>query len=345
MHKAAALLGLALLATTALPGASAHGAPAILDVERLVLDDDTSDQYALYDGYDLTTLYVRDAYWAPFDQYGFIFRISLYGGYAALPVSLTDALHIDLAATTPDGTEHAFRFTTTDDATWEGDLPILETTLETEPGATNAQLQVFASLDDLNMTHGDALTGLRLASYAGSTLVDAAPGGSFLPVTGDLIELPGESRVVLDTVTAERPIGYTATTSEMEGDVLTIIAGNEITPVGQHVHLVFPDDLGGWQLTLPDAMAKSIDPGVDATFELPVAATGGQVLKFHMDSDLGGRETLYLYDGPEGPTVMADASELPPAGTDGDDGEDAPGASLALLTVGLVAIALAARRR
>lgn len=281
---------LAALLTTG--GASGHGAPIILDVEVHLLHDAGSDASALYDGYDVTDVHGREAR-LPDGSEGIILRINLYGGFGPAPVA--DELSIMVGMTgDPDAGQHAFTLRTTNGVDWEGDARIHELSVEPDGFAgTNVILQVFVPYEDLGVAPGQSVTDFWIESRAGDAVVDLAPGGWALPLPGAPI-LDEESKIMLAAWTLQGPLGYTTTTATTAGRSLRLDIDNGISVVGQH--LIVSWEGAGWTLEADSEPTVAVEAGADLVLHLNATATGNGPLAVHVDSDLGGRETLWFVD-------------------------------------------------
>ena len=80
------------------PLAAGHGAPVVLDVEEHLIEDEASDISYLWDGFDITNVYVREAYHKSAGTEGLIFRVLASG----VPLLATEhILQIDSDLTGP----------------------------------------------------------------------------------------------------------------------------------------------------------------------------------------------------------------------------------------------------
>lgn len=340
--------GLALLvAALALPTAQAHASPDPLETEVHLLADDTDDSYALYDGYDIQDLYVREVSF-PDHGDGIVFRLYLYGGFGPAPVA--SQMHADFTVEGPGGVE-TVRITSSDGATWSGDAPVLEEEFEATEDGTGLQgyVQVFLGLNDLGASVGDSLSGFQVATYADDDLRDISPGGRPIPGTNGAVMAPGDtSSVVTESLALQGPVGYTRSSLGVDDGTVTVTTQNLITVVGQHITLAV-DAPAGWDITLPAEPGIAVEPGEHPMFDLSAsAAPGSAPAVLEVRSDLGGLEILELT-----------ADRVPASGDDdggaaGDDpGDEGPTADpsndtpLPVLPAALAVLAAAAllRRR
>lgn len=336
------IAGIALLLVA--PTTMAHMATEPLDIEVHVLQDEGEDAFYWYDGYDLYELYAREAHWGPDGQDGLIFRFTLYGGFTPQPVA--EALHIDIGLTTPAG-EQVLRMTTTDDEVWTGDLQIAAINVtEDDPPWTGvtSQIQAFVSYEDLNVTPGQAISSVWMASYADEDLRDIAPGPFFVPGSQGMAEIPaGESQRLAEEIELSGPTGYFDWSADLTPGQVTVSFENPLSETGQHVGIE-PVATEGWQVDAQGPTALSLDPGDTGTVSLNVTATPNatEPLALHLESDLGGFEVVYL--GVNG-TVLETGLEPASVEVEPDQG---PNQSPSVGLIGVLAAlgaALVARRR
>lgn len=341
-----ATLGITLWVTLTASVAQAHASPDPLETEVHVLADDTDDSYALYDGFDIQDLYVREASFPDLGD-GIVLRVYLYGGFGPTPTA--SEMQVDFTVTGPAGDSTA-RIVSTDGATWSGDAPILEEEFEpTEEGAgSQGYVQVFMDLDDLGAATGDDLSGFTVATYADDDLRDISPGGRPVPGTDGAVMAPGDtSEVLLETLTLQGPVGYTSSSLAIdEAGAVTVTTQNRISTVGQHIVLAVQSP-AGWDITLPSEPGVAVEAGEHPTFRFTASATpGSDPAQVHVRSDLGGLEILEL----SADRVPVPDDPATPTGPDGE-GPDATdpsnGTPLPVLPVlaALVAVASLLRRR
>lgn len=345
MSRVQVLLAVGLVAVASLPSVAAHSVEQPLPVETHLLQDEGRDEFYWYDGYDLWTLFVREAHVIGNGSSGLVFRFTLYGGFG--PVNASDALHVDIRLETPDG-PRTLRLTTQDDETWTGDALILDKNVtEGEPPWTGVttELQAFVTYDRLDVSPGDTLSGFRMASFADDDIRDVAPGGIFVPNSQGMLRIPSDnssvgeaaymaSQRVADEMTLTGPVGYLDRSVRVDGWNLTIDVANPFQEQGQHV-IVQSRPTPGWEASVQGRAAKVLEPGGNATFEMTARPTpeASEPLGIVLRTDVGGREVLYLgaEEGrivpAEGPDATVDAPEPAPASTPG------PGLVVALLAV------------
>lgn len=338
-----ALLGLTLMLLA--PTSLAHTAADPLDIEIHTLQDEGEDAFYWYDGYDLYELFVREAHWGPEAQDGLMFRFTLYGGFTPQPVA--EELHIDIGLTTPAG-EEVLRMTTTDDEVWTGDLQIaaLNVTEDAPPftGVTS-KIQAFVPYEAINATPGQSISKVWMASYADDDLRDISPGPFFVPNSQGMAPVqPGESQRLVDEIPLAGPTGYFNWSASPGPGQLTVTFENPLSKTGQHVGIqTTPTE--GWQVHAAGPTALSLDPGDSGEVTLNVTATPNATapLPLHLESDLGGFETVYL--GVNG-TVLQ--TGLEPASVDvapDQPTNDSPGLGLVGLLAALAGALMVARRR
>lgn len=313
------------------PTAQAHGAPEVLDNEvTLLLDEGSDDQY-VYDGFDLQFLYVREAYMG--QQDGLIFRVAatqgpMQPGWGPYLI----AFDIQYGETT-----HTLEYTSEDGTGWQGDHEVLEENIETiEGGIVEIDFQTFVPLTALGAEPDGTITGFTMQSYAKEDLIDAVPGGYYLPMAGTAIELThwGVGVVATDDHLLDGPTDYANTTYE-DGEIQV---ESQITVSGQHVILQI-GDAPGWNVST-SVSAQEVAAGGSASFPLAVEEIGRAPLALTVSTDLGGREVLYLVDV-DGAPVLSATPET--AATEAQDVES-PGLSLLILLAGLAGLLLAHRR-
>lgn len=321
------LLAFALLL---MPGAAAHGAPTVLDVETQFIADETTDLTYLYDGYDLASIWIREAHYG---EDGIVVRILADGGQM---LGAAGELSFELEIETENGTV-LHTFATSDDEAWTGSADIVEVFVTPDEAlpAVNVNLQVFIPRSEL----GDSFGAVTVRSLAGGQVVDAAPGPLFAPLVAAPIPaeplISGSERLVAGLDLAG-PIGYTNTTVESRG-AITFVVDNLITTTGQHV-FIKPQASQGWELKAINGSAQALEAGQDARIAFAIMSTGAGALPVFIETDLGGREMLLLVATPDG-VAVADSA---PAVTAQPSEQTTPAAPVALLLVGLV---LLARRR
>jgi hypothetical protein len=314
-----------LLVLLLLPFASGHSAPAILDVEVRAIADEANNATHAMDGYDLHSLHLRAAHSRQAGSDGLVFRIIAAGG-AVTPVAGEHAIEFDVSI---DGDASTYRFTTTDDATWQGDLDVVEQNNEDDGSVVLANFQAFLPTPLIAL--GATIDGFAMRSYADGQLVDAAPGGLYGPAG----EIPNSgSSQISSGVTWAGPVGYTDTTFTRTTEGGTIDVANTISISGQHV-TVRVGDAEGWAASIRGQLAASAEPGTDLSFQLIITAVGEGPLPIDILTDLGGREVITLPGQTDDPT-----QPLPQTPEDPDiAGEDSPGLPVALLLVALAGIA------
>ncbi len=339
-----AIAGLTLMLLA--PASLAHTAAEPLDIEIHTLQDEGEDAFYWYDGYDLYELFVREAHWGPEGQDGLMFRFTLYGGFTPQPAA--EALHIDIGLTTPAG-EQVLRMTTTDDEVWTGDLQIaaLNVTEDSPPftGVTS-KIQAFVPYEALNVTPGQTVSEVWMASYADEDLRDISPGPFFLPGSQGQAGVPaGESQRLVDDLQLAGPVGYFDWNTSLAGGQLTVSFENTLNNTGQHVGIE-PVPTEGWQVHADGPTALSLDPGDsgDITFNVSATANATTPLALNLESDLGGFETLYL--GVNGSSLETGLEAASVDVAPDQPANESPGAG----TVGLLAalgaaLAIVRRRR
>lgn len=322
-------LAATLAVLMAAPAALAHAAVTPLPVETELLADEGEDAFYWIDGYDLFDLLVREAYHAPADAEGVIFRFTLYGGFGPTPT--TDALHIEIGSADAG----PLRITTTDDQTWTGDMEIVFLDIVAdEPPFTGytAKVQAFVPYETLGLQKGGTLDGVWMASYAGDELVDLAPGGIFVPGTMGAGEVPTESRRLVESHPLGGPTGYAKVLARATGETLTLTVENPFGDLGQHLS-VHPQETPGWTITtdLPSQASVEGDESATFTYAVTVGPEATDPLPIAVLTDLGGREWHYL--GYENGTLTlhgdaAAATVVPP-----EVENESPGLGLGVLGV------------
>lgn len=355
MHRRIVVLAvLAGLLAASLP-AQAHSIGEPLPVEQHVLQDEGRDEFYWYDGYDLWTLFVREAYRMETGESGLVFRFTLYGGFS--PSNVSDQLHIDLGMDA-DGTAHEFRLSTPNDFTWEGDLPILRknvTRNEAPWTGVTTEMEVFVPHDELGVASGDAVSGFRMASYADQDIRDRAPGGFYVPNSQGMAEVPSrndqvgetaylDSRRLVENLTLQGPVGYLDTTTAVDGWNLTLTVSNPFEDQGQHA-VIRPRAAEGWQVRTDGRLVAVLEGGASATFAMEARPTGNASapLPVEIVTDIGGREVLHVGAANGTLQVARDAEALPvePAAS----GATATPGPAAWMAVAAAAVALVLIRR
>ncbi len=321
---------LAMLAALVLmPLAQAHGTPTVLDVEVQIIEDETNDATYLLDGYDLQSLHVRQVHWRQAGTDGLMFRVIASGG-TVTPAAGPSAIEVDVDI---GGGVETYRFETSDDSSWSGDLEVIEeNNVAGESGETVANFQFL--LPTPGIQPDTEISGFAMRSYSGDQMVDAAPGGLYGPAG----EIPNSgSSTIKDSIAWEGPIGYTETTVTRTETGATLDVANRITVSGQHI-TARVGDADGWAASIVGDLAASVDASQGLTFDLRIDAIGAGPLQIDILTDVGGREVLILpgqADDPEQPLPPGQTTEAPPE-------EESPALPLGILLLGLLALA---RRR
>lgn len=352
----AAALALALALVALAPPATAHSAAEPLSIEVKVLQDEGSDEFYWYDGYDLWYLLVREAYLVEEGREGLMFRFELYGGFGPGPDAGPEGAErmvVDVGLSAgPDDRSRWWRFSTTDDAEWEGNATIHQVNVTEDQlpwtGVT-ARLQAFVSYAELGAGPGSEVGAFWMRSWADDDLRDVAPGGVPVPGTNGAAVAPSESGRPNETLALQGPVGYVDLAVELDGWNVTVTAANPFEDQGQHV-VVRTVPTPGWDVSArgDGRLVASLDGGQQAVFELTArpAPDATEPLPLEIVTDVGGRERLYLgVDGGADLTVGPDASALsvdPPAPA---AGEATPGPGLWAAVAALAAALLLARRR
>lgn len=338
---------------TALPIASAHGAPPVREVDtRVLLDDDGLVMYggcvqgncqpvAPSDGLDVLAVDVREAY-LPDGFPAVVFRL-IVQSEAPVPGS-TLVLHVQGPAGAMD-----FTASTQDGTTWTSpSFDRLDGPFDVGDGHPKA-LDAWMRYSSLGAKPGDALSGMTLLSQRGDTKDDVMPGGWFeqgqeVPPVPDEAD-PG---AVTD---AAQPGNYT-----LRGPAALItLKADPATPS-------LTGGRGSVKLTLSNAVTlpqfcdlTAYGTGLKATFSssnVLLSASGARtidlalsnvtedgVLRVAALSDLGGlavaNMTLTLP-----PPVLANVT---PSSTTGAPAKDSP--ALPWLAVPTLVVALALWRR
>lgn len=339
-----------LLVLVSAPAASAHAATEPLSIETHALSDEASgvDAFFYVDGYDLYNAYVREAYHAPTDEEGVIWRFDLYGGFG--PASTHSELHVDVGVGSI-GEGPSARITTTDDRNWTSETATIafqNTTGDRDPPFTgfNHLLQVFVPYEALGVEAGGTLETPWMRSWAGSDPVDDAPGGYYAPAGGGAAEVPdaGQSERLADEVPLTGPRGYVDVEVDATGNLVNVTVASSLEETGQHVQLEVPD-AAGWRTALQGAPETVLEPGERTSFLLNATPDGAvDPLPLRVVSDLGGLHRLSVATpdlapaAAGGPTVtVAEADEAP-------ETQETPVPS-ALALVALVGAAAAAGSR
>ncbi len=333
---------LAVLALLLVAGSTrGHASPDPLDNEVHVIADETSDIWAVLDGFDIQDVFVREAHFGSPGADGVVVRVILYGGPPP-GVPSPQTLTVSLAGTD-------FVLTSSDGIAWSGEAEVVGATLEpSEDGAGLAgSLQVFVPLAAVGLALGDTLDGITVHTAAGGQPVDDAPGPSYL--AGQPVET-GTSTVLLESLELKGPGGYTRTNVAARDEIQLDIE-NLITVTGQHITVSY-DTPAGWTIEAIDATPKSVDAGVHPKFTFRAMAQPGSAdWQITVRTDLGGRESVNvsasMVKAPGAAGV--DAGSGGGGGSPGDgsgaaDDKDSPGALLPVVAVALGAAAATRRR-
>jgi hypothetical protein len=322
-----------LLALLMAPLAAGHASPNPLDVETHILADDTDDSYALYDGYDIQDVYVREASLGGGLEPGLVFRIYLYGGFG--PAKVAGSLHIDVRLEN-GGSVQTMRASTTDGAVWTGGAAVVEQEFEPAEAGVGVQgyVQLLVPYAALGVGPGDTLGAFEVRTYADGDLRDVAPGGRPIPGTGGAVIQPGTSERVVDSIVLTGPVGYTRSTLQATGPHVTVTVENLITVAAHHILISIPEQ-PGWTISGLDVEGVSAEPGTNPTFHFNATAPAGTApLQLSVRTDTGGDE----------PLTMAAADVTQTTTTSQTQGKSSPGAPLWLIACAGLAL-LALRRR
>lgn len=318
------LAALALLALA--PLAAGHGAPVVLDVETHLIADEASDLSYLWDGFDITNVYVREAFVKSNGQDGLVFRIFASG----VPMIASEhTLQIESDRT------GVIDLVSSDGQTWTSSHEILESSITTDETtqAVNVNLQVFVPMQ-LNGSLGP----VTARAFADDQMIDEAPGPLYL--LGLPVEAAGSGSRLVESLELDGPDGYTDSKISYADGLLRVEVENKITVTGQHIFVLSDVQPTTTSYTLDgaktDGFAADAAPGADPIFELGVDADEPFLVR--VQSDLGGEERYWV--APDG-RVQATPFEAGDAGQ--ALAEESPSIPLALLLVGLVL--LAQRRR
>lgn len=334
------LLPLLLLAALITPFASAHGAPNPIEAEDLILDDEATDLTAGWDGWDIMSVHIREAYLT--GEHGIVVRWTLWGGDT---IGVNTDHQVDLSFTSPDTT---LTWTSSDNGqSWDGTGTVLEVEWEQdvlEADQTiptwNVQFQAFVPHRILGSEVGGSLDGATAAAYASDTIVDVAPGGFYngaAPV--ELTDpMDPDSTRLIDSLLLDGPDRYTESTITVTDGVLHVQVANLINVSGQHIFaktslqpvgLADEHDEAGNHV----AGGKEADPGQAVDFTIPVGDF--DVLQVFIETDLGGQEVFWVRSDGKVSTNELDATL--------EDPVEAP--AVPVLFVAIAALALAALRR
>jgi hypothetical protein len=315
------LLALLLL----VPLASAHGAPAVLDNEIILVADEGSDDAYAMDGFDLQFMYAREAFMH--GELGVIFRLAATAG-PYQPVWGPFLMEFDVGV---NGTTHTIGFASADGTGWTGDYEVTDETIAViDGGIVEINFQAFVPLSDLGLSVNETMDIIHMRSWAKSDLVDVSPGGYYLPGAGSLVELTHWGVGVIETpqVTLAGPTTYTKTSYANQ----TVTVKSLITVAGQHLSLFFMNE-NGWEISTPTQLVE-VDPGATVDFPLTVTSVGAAPMPFSVRTDLGGLQQFYLINSPTGPLM----SESPRgASSPTPVSEESPGLAIVAL-IGAIAL-------
>ncbi|MGB1585641.1 MAG: hypothetical protein ACPHID_01165 [Thermoplasmatota archaeon] len=315
----------ALVSLLLAPLAAAHGAPVVLDVEDHLIADEASDASYLWDGFDITNVYVREAFYKAADQEGLIFRVMASG------TSIVAGEHVLQLESEQTG---LIDFVSNDGLSWESSHELVEVGTQTDgaTGAVNVNLQVFVPFDL------DGILGpVTARAYADGAQVDEAPGPIY--IQDQPIAAFGEGTRVIDELALDGPDGYTTSDISYLDGLLTVQVGNEITVTGQHIFVLSSVVPSSISYTIGDetteGSAADVGAGEEPVFTAKVDASAP--FQVRIQSDLGGQETYWV--SPSG-TV----TEFEPAGTEAEPlSQESPGPG-AILVLGLIGLALLRRQ-
>ena len=307
------------------PTAAAHGAPVVLDVEEHLLADEASDASYLWDGFDITNVYLREAFYKGASQEGLIFRVMASG------VQMLAQEHVLQLESEQIG---VVELVSADGSAWEGTHDIIEAGISTDEstGATNVDLQIFVPFD-----LSGVLGPVTARALADGALVDEAPGPLYFQ--GQPLAPLGEGTRVIDELALDGPDGYTQSELSYADGILTAKVGNGITVTGQHIFLLTSIEPSAIQYTLgettSDGFAADVQPGEEPTFTASMDAT--MPFEVLIQSDLGGEERFWV-------TPSGDVLDAEPAPSHEEPLEqESPGPG-AILVLGLIGLAFLRRQ-
>ena len=346
MHKTAILLAAALLIVT--PFTQAHGAPNPIEAEDLILDDEATDTTIAWDGFDIQTVHLREAYLT--GEHGIVVRWTLWGS-----VALGGAEEETLTLAFDELESPLAWFSEDNGRTWTGSGTVLEVEFETDTaGASdietgqeiptnNVQFQAFVPFADLPVATGDALTNAVAYAYADDVAVDVAPGGYYAHGIPQELQDPGaSSERALDTLALDGPDRYTLSniTYHPDDGTLSIDVQNLISVSGQHIFAktsLQPTGLADEHDEAGQHVAGGIEanPGEDVDFTIPM--DDFDVIQVFVETDLGGQETFWVRS--DGTVHSSEPLSLE------DDAVDTPTVPIAFVALAALALVAVLRRR
>jgi hypothetical protein len=343
-------LALALLLA---PAALAHGAPPVRAIDvRLLLDDDGAVGYGGCSqgqcqpavppsGLDVLALDAREA-WLDDGSPALVLRVSVQSEEPQPGASLV--VHM-----TSGGKAHDVTLTTADGLNYTGQgTDRLDGPLDVGDGHPKA-LDLWLRQSTLGAKPGDAVSGLSVDSFLGTTHTDTMPGGWFeggAPVpfvpsdpskAGDTAgpasyTLRGPADLVLASAAASADLAHGPATVQVR------LRNNTTFPQFATLHLAAPAGIAA-RLSPSSVL---LDPGAERSVDLRVSnATAPGAVTLLATTDLGGRATLSVavHPAPAMPANMTHSSTS--ASAPAHKSSPAPAAVLPLLA----SAATAARRR
>lgn len=352
LRKAAIPLAL-LFAIT--PLAQAHSSATPIEAEDLVLDDEATDTTIAWDGWDIQTVHVREAW---MDELGVVVRWVLWGG----DTSGMARDHL-VTLTFDEPSEYVLGWRSVDNgASWEDVSGPADLDVSVEPPCVGEVLEVSHEQDVLEadqtiptwnvqfqafvpfacvpgMDVGTSLNEMVATAYADDATVDVAPGGYYVHGVQEAQDPGAESKRLIDSLPLDGPDRYTKSTLTYADGTLNVAVENLIIASGQHVFVTSTLEPGGEHThdeegNHPVGNGQAAEPGQDLNFTAELEPF--EVIQVFVTTDLGGRETFWLRSDGAVSTEPLDA--LPP------EEVETPALPMIFTVLALAAVAAARRR-
>ncbi len=333
---------IALLAMSALmvPSVTAHGALELNEFDTYAISDFEGQEDSFpWEGFEIWDIYAGDGYLAAEDSHGVYFKGNFAGDGTLRPSGSQEwtlRFNFDVAG------ESFERTIVHDGVDVTSDFEMLEWQI-----ADGNVFQVNAWVP-VNESEGAAIENLFVLSSVDGDPRDIAPGGIYSPETGEEVPVAapesgvfpamGEGRIV-ETVPLTGSEKFLDVALEQEGTAFTFTVTNPLLDQGQH----FSARAVASNWTVAGIPAPtSIDGGGSTEFTLTlVAPADGLVEPLQVDllSDIGGRESWFIYVDETGVRAVDNADQATPYTMVAE--QEAPGFPVLLL---LAALFLARRR-
>ncbi|MFA5943902.1 MAG: hypothetical protein WC876_05495 [Candidatus Thermoplasmatota archaeon] len=339
-----------------LPGAQAHGAPPLRDVDtRVLVDDDgllayggcVEDQCqpaAPAEGLDLLALDLREAAF-PDGGAAIVFRVIVQSEASAPAARLVIRF-------TAGGSEHVVEAATADGLAYtSATFDRIDGPFDVGDGHPKA-IDGWLRHATLGVAAGDVLTGIRVESRRGETPDDAMPGGWYQDGV-EVPRLPADPADVAQTPTAGEYtlkgaaslIAFSAEPAAPDlskGPATVRLRLANVVGLPQFADLAL-DASAGVNARLGNA-GVSLDPSGSRDIDLVVSNnTASGVVRVTLVSDLGAYESVNVTV--QAPAIPTPSPSTGPASSTTAPGKDTPPMPTPLVVASLLAVALLLRRR